>query len=234
MIISFLENMTTTEKIFLFLVIILLIALILIYNKFKRYSKETLEQQFVTEQITPISTTTTLEQESDDQLELDNVLEEMRKSLMEQKVDPVRTFEEEQEEKSIISYQELLRANETEEFKEEELAEVSISEEEQINKFKKSEFISPVYGRVNNEIKYPKIPKIRRAKLGDDESDVFIEEEHMIDMLDSKIETLNFEVENETTIEDLEQTLSSTKLKEEMFENEKFLNTLKEFRSSLE
>ena len=67
----------------------------------------------VTQIVKPITVPAETPNQSEDknQLELDRVLEQMRNSLNEQEKDDVQLFEDEQEEKSIISYQELLRAN---------------------------------------------------------------------------------------------------------------------------
>lgn len=143
-----------------------------------------------------------------DSIDLESVLGKMQEDAS-QKTDVPRTFEEEQEEKAIISYQELLHAvkkdvndvtrvnvDEVETYSDpleeielptlnsitnredtslepivlandsdveiennEEVSTVKLSKEN--TRFQNSEFISPIYGRVNNEIEYPKIPSIK-------------------------------------------------------------------------
>lgn len=104
--------------------------------------------------------------EEREKIELDIVLAKMKEDLEKKETDVVRTFEQEQEEKSIISYQELLKKNQKEEIIETLEIDEVLNIEEIINtnevsnepkKFKNSEFISPIYGRVNNETEYPKI-----------------------------------------------------------------------------
>lgn len=98
-----------------------------------------------------------------------SVILAMQRDLDKKKEDPVMSFEEEQEEKAIISYHELLKAKQsnTEEFVDELENKIEIIDfpkepvEEEINipikrqsvtetsKFTNTEFISPIYGRMN-------------------------------------------------------------------------------------
>lgn len=171
-------------------------------------------------------------------VDLEAVLDKMQEDVNKTKVDEVKSFEEEQEEKAIISYQELLKAVKrdvddvtkveipSEEkpvvVEEEEEAKVQIMPEEVIeksvstpvvetmeeketrkpSKFQNSEFISPIYGRVNNDVKYPKIPAFRE-----------------------KQEPINHE-------DDLEKTIVFDAIKND--DNDEFLKALKEFRNNLE
>ena len=160
----------------------------------------------------------------------------MQEDVNKTKVDEVKSFEEEQEEKAIISYQELLKAvkrdvddvtkveipSEEKPVVVEEEAKVQIMPEEVVeksvstpvvetmeeketrkpSKFQNSEFISPIYGRVNNDVKYPKIPAFRE-----------------------KQEPINHE-------DDLEKTIVFDAIKND--DNDEFLKALKEFRNNLE
>ena len=86
--------------------------------------------------------------------------------------DEVRMFEDEQEEKAIISYGELLEK--TQEFNAAMLAEEAKKTEKlekkkedtiniiegDISRFKKNDFISPVYGKQENKGSYPTVKKI--------------------------------------------------------------------------
>ena len=166
-----------------------------------------------------------------DSIDLESVLDKMQEDVSEKKDIP-KTFEQEQEEKAIISYQELLSAvkkdvsdvtriniDEIESYddplEEKELPtldsmnsyndeplEPIVLADDKYNKmsrsngkFQNSEFISPIYGRVDNEIEYPKVSHVRNE--------------------DYKEERRSFEsLENE--------------------DGDKFLNALKSFRNNLE
>lgn len=166
-----------------------------------------------------------------DSVDLESVLEKMQAEVNKQK-DPIMTFEEEQEEKAIISYQELLNAvgknvNEVTKTRESvepliEKAEIKPVSEDNVlkssvlqddlnikeksndeirsSRFQNSEFISPIYGRVNNDFDYPKIKAFNEDNKDDD-----LEKTIIIPKLDSKIDS-----------------------------NDEFLRILKEFRNNLE
>lgn len=245
MIIEYFLNMSNSELIYFLIIIILILMLILFGVKFKKRTKNHVTNNDdvpkVTQIVKPITVPAGTPNQSEDknQLELDRVLEQMRNSLNEQEKDDVQLFEDEQEEKSIISYQELLRANNKEisvEKKEEQpqkLEKVQATTEKN-TKFRNSEFISPIYGRVDNDLEYPTIPKIRRAKLGDDE------------IVNKKVETpepeleiiddieIDIKEEKPISINEQEKTIDSKNLKKEMNKNEQFLKALKDFRESLE
>lgn len=164
-------------------------------------------------------------------VDLELVLEKMQEEVSKPK-NEIMSFEEEQEEKAIISYQELLNAvkknvsevtqprhsedsvvskNEVESILEDNVLEPivlqenipvkeQVKEETRTSKFQNSEFISPIYGRVNNEVEYPKIKSF-------DDSD---------------------------KEEDLEKTIVMPKLDSNIDSNDEFLRILKEFRNNLE
>lgn len=153
----------------------------------------------------------------------EEIIEAMQKDIDSKSENAVELFEQEQEEKAIISYQELLSAknkNEPKVQKTEILTEEGIldleEKEEPIfeqtkaepklvttseTKFTNSEFVSPVFGKMDRNIK----------------NNVQIEVE------DVK-EYENF---------DLEKTLNIEPLTEEIKKNNDFLNALKEFRKNL-
>jgi len=161
-----------------------------------------------------------------DAVDLESVLEKMQEEVNKPK-DEIMTFEEEQEEKAIISYQELLNAvkknasnpvaekqtevtSKSEVVQEKNYLEPVILKTEKedkveddqpkLNKFQNSEFISPIFGRLDNDIEYPKIK--------------------------------SFEEKNEN--EDLEKTIILPKVSEKLDNNDEFLRILKEFRNNLE
>ena len=160
-------------------------------------------------------------------VDLESVLEKMQEEASKPK-DEIMTFEEEQEEKAIISYQELLNAVkknvnevtkvEIKEIKEEKQEEPKVEmnvlepvvlktekeiqptleEENKSNKFQNSEFISPIFGRVGNDVEYPKIKSFEEKE------------------------------------EDLEKTIVLPKTNGNVDSNDEFLRILKEFRNNLE
>lgn len=174
---------------------------------------------------------------------LEAVLEKMQADL-DKKEDVAAIFEQEQEEKAIISYQELLKSkNKTtiepnpeirsvieqiqdknygndicNNFEEsepiealfepkpiyievEEAKETPLKQEEP-KKFKTTDFISPIYGKQENHMEYPKIPNF------------------------NELRNRNNNLELTRKFDDVEQTEGN--------HNDAFLNALKEFRSHLE
>ncbi len=177
--------------------------------------------------------------------EVEEMLMKMQKDLESKPEDAVANFENEQEEKSIISYQELLESVKNAEnvkvtpvkieeepekieidnygfneepihidIKEPEKVEEKIELKEVIDdiestesndkKFKGTDFISPIFGRQENNVKYPTVPKLHSN----------IKEEVV-----------------KPNIIDLEAT---RRLDEEIKKNDDFLKALKDFRKSLD
>ncbi|MDO4963063.1 MAG: hypothetical protein Q4E75_03085 [bacterium] len=166
--------------------------------------------------------------------ELQNILKHMQEEMDVKPEDVVKKFEEEQEEKAIISYQELVNnvkagkievvdddncdvdfveklnvenyeepildseeSSVTPEMVKDAISSISLSSNKvESKKFKKSEFISPIYGVVENKFEYPTVKK------------------------------------NEN-IMDLMNTRDYNKLTEEINRQEEFLKALKEFRNNL-
>ena len=125
--------------------------------------------------------------------EIEEMLEKMQEDLDKKPEDVVTNFENEQEEKAIISYQELLDSikekspkvevvddeleyrqekemnkklnetiqaienNETNKIVEEEKTETNA-----VKKFKNTDFISPVYGKMNEHLEYPTVPSFEK------------------------------------------------------------------------
>ena len=149
-----------------------------------------------------------LESEPEEEIssELEAVLKQMQESLDQEK-DVTQMFEEEQEEKAIISYQELVRANLKQEIKEETRKEefdipkieedIPILDTKEEKKFKQTDFISPIYGTMDVR-SIPRKTKIEEAK--------------------------DF---------DIEEALNLNGISEEKKKNAEFLKSLKEFRSNL-
>lgn len=183
---------------------------------------------------------------------LEEVLEKMQADL-DKKEDVVAIFEQEQEEKAIISYQELLNSknqaspatnkellsvieqigptepqeenlsfDQKEDFKEDPILSTAYFAEEPYSytdddfssyeellsyeapkKFKTTDFISPIYGKLENNIKYPKIPNFN-------------------------------ELDKQTRAHSIEVDKKLDGMGENQNHNDAFLNALKEFRSHLE
>lgn len=190
-----------------YVLVICFVIFLIVKNKRKKYEKNIEE----------------VNKKDIDSVDLEAVLDKMQEDIDKTKVDEVRSFEEEQEEKAIISYQELLKAVKKDvedvtkvELPKEKLEDtlvtiipeeepVIIEDEEEVNKpskFQNSEFISPIYGRVNNDIKYPKIPAFNSS------------------------ETITDNEEN------LEKTIIFDAIKDD--DSDEFLKALKEFRNKLE
>ena len=202
-----------------YVLVILFVIFLLVRNKKKRIEKMRVEEAH---------------KKDIESVDLEAVLDKMQDDVNKTKVDEVKSFEEEQEEKAIISYQELLKAvkkdvdNVTKVELPKEEPQVALEDEpvqimpeeiiekkvdypavetiekkanEKQSKFQNSEFISPIYGRVNNDMKYPKIPAFREEEPNKHE-------------------------------EDLEKTIVFDAIKDD--DSDEFLKALKEFRNNLE
>ena len=158
--------------------------------------------------------------------EVEEMLLKMQKDLEAKPEDVVTNFENEQEEKSIISYQELVKSVKEKNNNinvqpvkiEEEKIEVEDVSDDTLEleplkekKFKGTEFISPIFGKQNNKIKYPTVPKVNNTLLDEIDFDT-----------------------NYVKSEPKKEILSTKKLDKEIKKNDDFLNALKEFRKNLE
>lgn len=120
------------------------------------------------------------EQDNRNATSIEEVLTAMQVDLEKEKYDAIDRYEEEQEDNAVISYQELLNRKmalnnieKQEKLESEEETNTNFLEEaEKIandisdkplyddNNFSNSEFISPIFGRVNNHTEYPTVKKI--------------------------------------------------------------------------
>lgn len=222
------QLLNNKETLYLILMIVgiilflILVFLIVLEKKFKvKYAKikslpnsNTLEDEFNLKKdySNDIEEENEVVEDKTTKIDLEQVLEKMQESLEGKHKDPIRSFEEEQEESAIISYQELLKANGRKVLptppKEEPAPTEKVKNDKstETKKFKNSEFISPIYGRVDNEVEYPKIPSFRKKK----------------------------EISKEPIIEDEETVIERPMINKEVIDkNEQFLSTLKEFRKNL-
>lgn len=172
--------------------------------------------------------------------ELEDVLEKMQKDLEAKPVDVVANFEKEQEEKAIISYSELvktLKKNQPEEEKTIDILVDEIKEAANANetiesaydkKFKNTDFISPVYGKMEEHLDYPKVSSFKK------EEDINEYLENFDKQIDNyKLEDYLEEFNDNKKIDSLEQTLDMEPISSEIKKNEDFLQALKEFRENL-
>ena len=176
--------------------IVCLIVLMIKNNNRKKSSLDKIEEVKVTQV-----------NETEEVNSFEDIIEAMQKDIDEEKENPVELFEQEQEEKAIISYQELLNAkNKVEKHPIPSIEEVlEIEEKPKATpvlatpqpKFTNSEFVSPVFGKMD-----------RNAN-----NQLHVEEDYK---------------EHE-----LERTLNIEPLTEEIKKNNEFLNALKEFRKNL-
>lgn len=175
------------------------------------------------------------------QTDLENLLVKMQEDLEAKPDDVITHFENDQEEKSIISYQELVNTlkNEKGSYSEQnemitkevstvegqvgpikteiqtglgEITKVEIPEIKEEKKFKGSDFISPIYGKQEVNIEYPKVPEIKRY--------------NRIDEIVNKEEKIDRNVL-------IEENIELEPLREEIKRNDEFLQALKEFRKNL-
>lgn len=175
--------------------------------------------------------------DSEDQKTSTNIavlLEEMQKDL-DKTGEQVERYEADQEENAIISYKELMKLKAErekslvlEEKKVEEIKEViktDLEPKEEVKKFKRSEFISPIFGL--NETTNVTYREIKRPPRKEETSKKFDEWES--DKLFKKLEDDSAEV-----IELEEHEIESVIDSQESKRNDTFLEALVDFRSKLD
>lgn len=231
------------QIIFITLICIFIINFaVIIYLVLKERSEDKKEIEELLSEIEPLDEKK-IEIKQDTELEknkseVEEMLAKMQKDLESKPEDVVSTFESEQEENSIISYQELLNSVKQKEEKnvpikvELDTPVIEIEEKKEYDdertllidvesnveqsaldkKFKNTDFISPIFGKQDNKIKYPTVPKIHRS------TNV------------SEIEIKKEEVVNNR----IEKSIDTSKLADEIRKNDDFLRALKDFRKSLD
>lgn len=189
--------------------------------------------------------TTQIEQDTEEHLsEIEILLEKMQSDLEKQDRDVIHTFEEEQEEKSIISYQELKAMKEKQSHEEEiikyeqeqeQYSDLDMLQESVVTEtlstekpksvtttFSNSDFISPVYGKIETgKLDYPKIPNFKEEFHIDHNREEIIFDDVRVKLKDD--EPVN-----------LEHTFDLGPISEEIKKNDEFLKALKDFRNNLE
>ena len=215
---------------FICIVIALIIVSIIIsivasnYKNRKKIKEDFVEAEKVEEELEKIETPN----------ELENILKKMQEDVNIKPEDVVKKFEEEQEEKAIISYKELVdnvnqgkievvddedssvnyvenlnleeetpilsqsdeNSSVTPEMVKEAIENISNSSVKEVKKFKNSEFISPIYGIMEDKLEYPKVKKA----------------ENILDIMNTR---------------------DYNELTEEIKRQEEFLEALKTFRNNL-
>lgn len=231
--------------VFLILVIILIInfcCILYLIIKERKDDKEEIKE--ILEELKPKEEQPDieLEKQQDQKLEknkkeVEEMLIKMQHDLETKPEDVVSHFENEQEEKSIISYQELLDSVkssndvkvtpvkiEPEKIEIEETYQPDDMEDtvplesiqppiDNQKKFKGTEFISPIFGKQENNVKYPSVPK-------------------RVSRLDNMV--AKQEKTEEKKPEPKLNLVEKQKLDDELRKNNDFLQALKEFRKSLD
>ena len=165
---------------------------------------------------------------------LDQMQSDLNNKAIETYQESINRYEDDEEANAIISYKELMKYKESleksvvlEEKDKEEIKEVIKDQKEEpkeeVKKFKRSEFISPIFG-YNEEpnITYHEIKRPPRKEVKMPDSEKEWESDRMLKNLeDSSAEVMDFN-DNAKTEENIED------------ENDKFLNTLVDFRRNLD
>ena len=241
-------NMLICIAAFIFLVVVVFMALIIVRDK-----KSNVEEISELEEIEELEKELGIKgehmdiiEEKDNKSELEKVLEKMQKNLETKPEEVVEKFEKEQEEKAIISYQELVKSlkkgnveNTIETSIEEKELKDSRPELKQIvdsiknpvisniketsKKFKNTEFISPVFGKMEEHLE----DKRRSYEEPIEKFDEIYESYNLNDYLNE------FKTDSNIRIDSLEQTLDLGPITAEIKKNEEFLQALKEFRENL-
>ena len=216
------------------IIVLIIIATILFIIAANQKNRKKIKDDFV--EAERVDTELNKIEETPKSNELENILKKMQEDIDLKPEDVVKKFEEEQEEKAIISYQELVdnvkagkieveeeeeadinfvenlyieeenepimtteeeKPSVTPEMVKEAIENISVSSiKEEPKKFKKSDFISPIYGVMEQKFEYPTVKK----------------NENVLDIMNTK---------------------DYNELTEEIKRQEEFLNALKEFRRNL-
>ena len=157
--------------------------------------------------------------------------EDLNKTSADDYQESIDQYEDDEEANAIISYQELMKYKENrdknivvEEKDKEEIKEVIKSEEpkEEVKKFKRSEFISPIFGyNEDTNVTYREIKRPPKKEVKMPESEDEWESDKMLKNLeDDTAEVMNFEDKEES--------------KEVPDKNDSFLDALVDFRRKLD
>lgn len=248
---NLLVSINISDEVLLLIICLIMISIasFVVFNNIKVKRKEDKEIDSIISNMVKERKEPQVEEDVDDKTkELEDVLEKMQKDLEAKPSDVVETFEREQEEKAIISYTELVKTLKKGNYDEEKTIDILVDEikEAALNnetktstlnnrikedkKFKNTDFISPIYGKMEEHLDYPKVCSFKK----DEEIDEYL------DNFDKKLDDYNlneyieeFNSDNNVEINTLENTLDIDPINSEIKKNEEFLSALKEFRQNL-
>lgn len=201
-------------------------------------------------------------------MDLEAMLNKMQENLDTKEEETISHFELEQEEKAIISYQELVKNMNEETLKKDietyeleqetsyqtakdqvkeflmreepklknndsfytestKIKKIESPAEKKSNRFQNTDFISPIFGKMNAKIEYPKIKLFEKPKT---EIEKYFEEDYNQEYKHAKIEYDQKQFEKQTPLENMIDVLP---FNHNTNQNDDFLNALKEFRSNL-
>ena len=110
-----------------------------------------------------------IEQDNKNRSSIEDVLSALNQDLERQKYENIDRYEEEQEENAVISYQELLdrkmALNKEAELQSHTKEDSSEIIKKTTTKFSNSEFISPVFGRLESTMEYPTLKKVVEEEI---------------------------------------------------------------------
>ena len=230
----------SNEVLLIFSCLILLIILsVVIFNIVKSRRKEDKEIDNIISSMVQErkESKEEVEQVDDKTKELEDVLEKMQKDLEAKPVDVVASFEKEQEEKAIISYSELVKTLKKGQPEEEKTIDILVDEIKEAassnestydKKFKNTDFISPVYGKMDEHLDYPKVSSFKKEEDINEYLENFDKQ-----INDYKLDDYLEEFNENKKIDSLEQTLDMEPISAEMKKNEDFLKALIDFRENL-
>lgn len=161
---SNITNFLVENQMLIYAIICLLLAFVLCFFYPKASKKET--------KAPSVESKTPEPDVVDRHLDLDELLNTMRID-----VDSIKAasksdqYEDEEEKTAIISFSELLKANESEA---KPVIKEVVTPSEAVKKFKNTEVISPIYGKVSKETTYPTVKKFEPKA---DEIDIIEEKE---------------------------------------------------------
>jgi len=232
----------------LLLTVIAFMVVLILFLKERKTLKQLKEDKILDNNLSEETLTQENDERESAKLELQKMLEQMQKDLESKTEEAIQKFEREQEEKAIISYQELLqvvnkensninyynnhnidnvnsmnddvKSNDSysDNYSYESIPSYTFDEQRNIKKFKNTDFISPIYGKIDANVNFPRIPKIIRNNQVESNN---IYDTHYDNRIDEKIKM-------ETVTR-----LDTTSLSNEIAKSEEFLRALKEFRNNL-
>lgn len=234
--------------------------------------EEPKKPEVLVKQIDPVTNMEIKEDTTKPKVDLESMLEQMQKDLDAKREDTIEKFEKEQEEKAIISYQELVNNFEKEKLNQQILKETDLFEkeqeeeaiisyqdlkkpavepmelfeeeepisnplkeaikkiesprEEQDKKFKNTEFISPIFGKMKEHLEYPKVKAFNK------EEDFSLKDYFTGE--NSRVKNdYSYEIEADNQSDLFEKAMGINSLGDDIKKNDDFLQALKEFRSNL-